>query len=150
MCVGELIYARMSRPKSQLAIKQVINDTPLRRARTCYDHLAGVAGVTIFKGMIEKKLLKLTNEGKRDLYELTPKGIQILKKLDVNLAALEKTKRRIAYGCPDWTEDSDHLGGALGNSILSSLESMNFIKKRENRIVSVLKPIEQWFGGNSL
>ncbi|MCE7735199.1 MAG: hypothetical protein GPJ54_10000 [Candidatus Heimdallarchaeota archaeon] len=136
---------KMDRIKSSLAIKQVIENTAIRKARTCYDHLAGVAGVEIFEGLIDHNWLTLTIKAKRNQYTLTPKGIQAFKQRNIKLEKLKQTKRMIAYGCPDWTEQGEHLGGALGYLLLDSLESTNFISRSKGRVVDVLKPVKLWF-----
>ncbi len=141
---GGSSLAKADRIKSRIAVKQVINDTPIRRARTCYDHLAGVAGVIIFKMLIENNWLTLEKREKRDHYGLSTLGIQELTRRNVDLPKLEGTKRIVAYGCPDWTEDSDHLGGFLGLLILNSLEFSKFILRRSLRVVDVLKPLNTW------
>ena len=64
------LTAKVDRIKSKLARKQVINDTPIRRARTCYDHLAGVAGTKIFEKLIEygmQSILEILND-----YQMIP------------------------------------------------------------------------------
>jgi hypothetical protein len=44
---------RPRRPRhSALAEREVRRDTPLRRARTCYDHLAGAAGVALLESIL--------------------------------------------------------------------------------------------------
>jgi len=46
-----LISSLGTPPISAQAAREVRRDTALRRARTCYDHLAGVAGVALFDEM---------------------------------------------------------------------------------------------------
>jgi DNA-binding transcriptional ArsR family regulator len=41
----------------------------LRKARVCYDHLAGELGVLVFEGLEERRLLRLSGEG-----GVTPRG----------------------------------------------------------------------------
>src|SRR5215472_7305110 len=59
------------------------DDSPLRRARTCYDHLAGVAGVQVLDGLLERGWLAPSEEG-REL-RLTGAGAEGLARAGVNL-----------------------------------------------------------------
>ena len=47
-------------PISAQAAREVRRDTAIRRARTCYDHLAGVAGVELFDEIFKRGWLEET------------------------------------------------------------------------------------------
>src|SRR5215470_805833 len=59
-------------------------DAPVRLARTCYDHLAGVAGVRLLDGLLARGWLEPAEPGGRDL-ALSPPGAAALARLGVNL-----------------------------------------------------------------
>jgi DNA-binding transcriptional ArsR family regulator len=103
--------------RSRAAAEAVKLDAPIRRARTCYDHLAGVAGVQVLDGLLERKWL--APDGER--FELTPAGEGALAELGVDVIEARRARRAFAVGCLDWTERRAHLGGALGAAILHRL-----------------------------
>jgi DNA-binding transcriptional ArsR family regulator len=81
----------------------------LARARTCYDHLAGVLGVTITDAMTRQGLL----DGEQGL-ALTSEGARWFAALGLSLPA---TRRPLARSCLDWTERRPHLAGAAGATL---------------------------------
>lgn len=88
---------------------------PLRTARTCYDHMAGAAGVALHDRLhAEGWLSGLTG----DSYELTLHGAVALESLGLDVDAARRGRRRFACACLDWSERRPHLGGALGAACL--------------------------------
>jgi DNA-binding transcriptional ArsR family regulator len=84
----------------------------LRTARTCYDHMAGTAGVALHdrlhaQGWLQQK----AEEGD---YELTTTGALALETLGIDIEDARSSRRRFACACLDWSERRPHLGGALG------------------------------------
>src|SRR6266487_4202796 len=96
-------------PPSQAAARAVRDDLPIRRARTCYDHLAGVAGVQLLDGLLERGWLEAA--GGRELV-LTDAGAAGMRRAGVAVPA-GGSRRAFAIECLDWTERRPHLGGAL-------------------------------------
>ena len=134
-------------PISAQAAREVWRDTGIRRARTCYDHLAGVAGVELFDEIFKRGWLEQTElqDSPRVSYRLTPLGRQALTDKDVNLPS-SSSKRRFAYGCTDWTERRSHLGGSLGAAVLMALQNRDIVRRAdETRVVSVQSGISDWF-----
>ncbi len=113
------------RPKfSPQAQREVRRNTRLRQARTCYGHLAGVAGVALMDEMLGLKWLEeepLPVSGNRVRYGLTPKGLQAMDELGVDLPTAAKSSGNFAFGCLDWTEPGLHLGGSLGRAVTDCL-----------------------------
>ena len=65
----------------------------------------------------------------------------------IDLALIEKAKRRFAYGCTDWTERGHHLGGALGAAILASLVDRGYVtRSRGTRVVDLRRDPIGWAG----
>jgi DNA-binding transcriptional ArsR family regulator len=95
-----------AKPRSLAAAHRQRN---LRFARTCYDHLAGVAGVALADGLIGNGLV-----GNRDGLALTEKGRAALAEAGVETAA---GKRPALRECIDWTERRPHLAGSIGAAI---------------------------------
>jgi len=83
----------------------------LRSARTCYDHMAGTAGVALHDRLHAQGWLHEVAEGD---YELTPEGAVALESLGIDVEEARSTRRRFACACIDWSERRPHLGGALG------------------------------------
>ncbi len=119
------------RPKhSPQAEREVRRNTRLRQARTCYGHLAGVAGVALMDEMLGLEWLKETPlpvSGNRVGYALTPKGLQAMDELGVDLSAAIKSSGIFAFGCLDWTERGHHLGGSLGRAVTGCLSERGLV-----------------------
>lgn len=86
----------------------------LRAARTCYDHIAGTLGVSLRDRFEALGWLS----GGDPAYELTPKGIQALQAMGIDVESARTLRRRFAFGCLDWSERRSHIGGALGAALL--------------------------------
>ena len=88
----------------------------LRAARTCYDHMAGEAGVALHDSLLGQGWLRAGAPGND--YELTPDGALALESLGLDVAQARDARRRFACACLDWSERRPHLGGALGAACL--------------------------------
>jgi DNA-binding transcriptional ArsR family regulator len=91
-------------------------DAPLRRARTCYDHLAGRAGVALLDALLGRGLLVPAPDGGAPQanglphrFDVTAAGSATLSSFGLNMRALEQARRRFAGACLDWTERKRHL-----------------------------------------
>lgn len=132
--------------RSREAEKLVQQNSPIRQARTCYDHLAGVSGVHLLDILLNNNYLEIKKIKNRPDYVLTSKGKEFFTKLGIEFNEPLKKTRKFAYGCPDWTERRYHLGGYLGLQILDYLESEEIIKHdKKTRIVFLNKPIDSIF-----
>jgi len=135
---------------SPQARREVRRDTPLRRARTCYGHLAGVAGVRLMDDLLARGWLtpapsELPNG--RIQYIPAVEGINALLSRGVAIPA-PKGGKPIAFSCTDWTERRPHLGGALGRSIVESLAVAGYIERTPgSRAVALLDGFERWLSG---
>lgn len=143
----QVVASEPARPtRSRQATALVTNDAPIRRARTCYDHLAGVAGVQLLDEMLARGWLRAdADDGKRTHYALTASGEQELAARGVDLARASASRRMHAYGCLDWTERRHHLGGALGAAILQSLIDRGVVTRRtDSRDVNIQATLDDW------
>jgi DNA-binding transcriptional ArsR family regulator len=138
---------------STQAARAVRRDLPIRQARTCYDHLAGVAGVHLLDMLLERGWLapRADNDGRgRVLYDLTPAGEAALRARGVDLDGARRARRRFAFGCLDWTERRPHLGGALGAAILASLAASGSLRRdAASRTVDLRAAFDAWLGGDT-
>jgi hypothetical protein len=136
---------------SAQASRAVRSDLPIRHARTCYDHLAGVAGVHLLDTLLERGWLAprtIFDDRERTLYDLTRDGETALRARNVDIDTARKARRRFAFACLDWTERRPHLGGALGVAILHALEAAGAIQHDDvSRTVSLHAPLDAWLDG---
>ncbi|MHB8294265.1 MAG: ArsR/SmtB family transcription factor [Acidimicrobiales bacterium] len=110
---------------------------PMVLARSCYDHVAGLLGVSLFQALTEKDAIAEVGDAK-DAVVLGPAGERVFSKLGVDVDQATKAKRRYAFACLDWTERKPHLGGALGGAMAQRFTEAGWITKEESgRLLSV-------------
>jgi DNA-binding transcriptional ArsR family regulator len=99
--------------------EKFVPTTPSRlcAARTCYDHMAGRAGVSLHDRFHVLGWLSGSTDGD-NAYELTAAGARAFETLGVDLEATRALRRRFACACLDWSERRPHIGGALGAALL--------------------------------
>ena len=114
-------------------------DGDIRRARTCYDHLAGVAGVALLDRFLDGGWLE---QGEGRELRLTGYGVTALARMGVNVQAARRSRRAFAIECADWTERRPHLGGALGAAVLTALLDQGRARLRPGERVVDLSPGE--------
>lgn len=102
-------------------------DRALRRARTCYRHLAGQVGVAMFECLRQRDALRLdsdalhiSSQGARWLHEIGLIGI------DDVIATLP------GRHCVDWTERRFHLAGPLGTALAQRLFDAGWLRRRRD------------------
>jgi len=98
-------------------------DPALRRARVCYDHLAGDLGVQMLDSMKRQRWLR---QRKQDI-ELTAEGQRFLTDtLQILADALAHPRRPLCRACLDWSERRHHLAGTLGAAILTRFSELKW------------------------
>ena len=97
----------------------------LRKARICYDHLAGELGVTAFETLLRTRVIVRTADGIR----LTAWGAEWFEKAGVDTAAAAHQRRTLCRPCMDWSERRQHLAGALGSALLSRVCDWGWAKR---------------------
>lgn len=117
----------------------------LRRARVCYDHLAGDLGVAMLDGLIAAGRII----GEDDLMLTTP-GEAFLAGLGIDASALAGGRRPVCRRCLDWSVRRSHLAGSLGAALLARIYALGWARRVEgSRIVaftpSGLKAFEATF-----
>ena len=106
----------------------------LRRARVCYDHLAGEAGVQLLARLRAAGYVR----GKDDAMELTSAGATWCGRIGIDFDSLTATRRRVCRPCLDWTERRTHLGGSLGAALLERLIGLRYARRlRDSRVVAL-------------
>jgi DNA-binding transcriptional ArsR family regulator len=91
----------------------------LRAARTCYDHMAGTAGVALHDRFQALGWLSADSKGDDKAYDLTLRGTKAFEALGIDIEATRRLRRRFACACLDWSERRPHVGGALGAALLN-------------------------------
>jgi DNA-binding transcriptional ArsR family regulator len=105
-----------------------------RQARTCYDHFAGRFAVDLLEALLKANWLQRNGQ----LYELTPQGESGLVRLGVDVSFAKRQQRVFARPCPDLSERSPHLGGALATAILNACVAQGWVlRSRHSRVVSI-------------
>lgn len=98
-------------------------DPALRRARICYDHLAGDLGVQMLDSM---KAQRLVRQKKQDI-ELTAEGARFLEKnLQISPDMLAHPRRPVCKACLDWSERRHHLAGTLGAALMARFTDLKW------------------------
>ncbi|MGH8461943.1 MAG: ArsR/SmtB family transcription factor [Stenotrophobium sp.] len=109
-------------------LKSSPREPALRKARVCYDHLAGELGVLAYEGLLRQKVLT-TKSGDP---HLTRKGRDWFKKFGIDVDAAMALRRPLCRTCLDWSERRQHLAGALGSALLDRVQALGWIKRVKN------------------
>ncbi len=100
-------------------------DPALRKARVCYNHLAGDYGVRMLDSLVAEEVIT----GTGDDLALTDAGHRRMTELGIDLAALTKQRRPVCRTCLDWSERRSHLAGSLGEALLSMFLEKGWAKR---------------------
>ena len=108
--VAEVLEAMMGLAASRglMRTRTGPKDQALRRARVCYNHLAGDLGVQLFDSLQQRRLLTGTETD----FALTEAGRDFLEDLGIDVEALERERRPVCKSCLDWSERRTHMGWA--------------------------------------
>ena len=111
-------------------VPPTLRTDPLAKARTCYDHLAGGLGVSLFGAPVEAEAIRLTAEIRGHVGPGST-AQESFGSVGVDVAEVEQRKgrRRFAFACPDWTEHQPHLSGALGAAICGRFFEEGWLEK---------------------
>ena len=117
-------------------------DPALRKARICYDHLAGDYGVRMLDSLIARGVIRSDGE---DL-AMTEKGQSELATIGIKLSSLTSSRRPLCKSCLDWSERRSHLAGMLGKALLSHFLVEGWAKRNTNsRAIEFTKAGESRF-----
>jgi DNA-binding transcriptional ArsR family regulator len=109
-------------------------DPALRRARTCYDHIAGRLGVALADSLVARHRVVLAEDGGR----VTPQGARFLDAFGIDVAAIDGRRRRFCRPCLDWSERRPHLAGAVGAALARRCFELHWIERqRDGRALTV-------------
>lgn len=138
------------------SLRQGTRAAALRRARTCYDHLAGQLGCDLTQALLDQQALHAvdgvdtTSRRSTDPlsaplpehpYQLGPDADSVLNRIGIDIHALQgspRTRRPLLRFCLDWSEQRHHLGGSLGAAIHTTFEQSGWVTRRPgNRAVTL-------------
>jgi DNA-binding transcriptional ArsR family regulator len=107
-------------------------DPALRKARICYNHLAGNMGIQLFDSLIHRGFLRTEDEA----LDLSEDGRAFVTVFGIDVERLESGKMPVCRECLDWSERRSHLAGSLGRALLGRFEEMGWVTmERAARIV---------------
>ena len=105
----------------------------LRKARACYDHLAGELGVLVFDSLEQRRFLRSGGGG----LELTSQGQQFFTDFGIDVEALARQRRPLCRPCLDWSMRRNHLAGAMGAAVLSRCLDLGWARRAKgSRVVT--------------
>ncbi|MEO8526275.1 MAG: helix-turn-helix domain-containing protein [Caldimonas sp.] len=108
----------------------------LRKARVCYDHLAGELGVFAYEALLARQALVPGVDG---LY-LTNAGAAWFTSFGVDPARAAGQRRAFCRSCLDWGERRHHLGGALGTALIERVFELRWASRATDSRVVVFTP----------
>lgn len=116
-------------------------DPALRKARICYDHLAGEMGVRLLERMQRDQWL-------HDDLVVTDRGHAKLEEIGLDTANLPPSNRPLCRPCLDWSQRRPHLAGRMGKAILDRIFALSWARRLPaSRIISFSPGGERQFNG---
>ena len=95
----------------------------MRKARVCYDHLAGELGVLVYDGFQKRRWLAQGDAG----LVLTRAGQRFCRDLGLDLAPARRPMCRV---CLDWSVRRHHLAGLVGSALLERCYELRWARRR--------------------
>lgn len=142
--IGHLLEAMMgvAARRGHIRTRTGPKDPALRRARVCYDHLAGDLGVRLFESLIGCAALEEVG----DTLALTSHGRSVVGDFGIDPDTLATKRRPLCRACLDWSARRTHLAGALGAALLQRLYTLGWAKREgASRVVAFTKQGEARF-----
>jgi hypothetical protein len=125
-------------------LRQSREAAALAEARTCYDHLAGRAGVELLDCLLRYGLLAREqpkpfsrtiggDPATVTCFEVTGAGAKVFDSFGINVSGIRRSRRNFAGECIDWTQRRGHLNGALAAAITTRLFELGWIEHGPRR-----------------
>jgi DNA-binding transcriptional ArsR family regulator len=123
--VAQLIESLMgvAQRAGALRLKSSPREPALRKARVCYDHLAGELGVFALENLQKRGLVRRRGAA----LELTSKGRSFCGSIGIEIR--DSKRRAVCRPCLDWSERRDHLAGTLGAALLEKCYDEGWAKR---------------------
>jgi DNA-binding transcriptional ArsR family regulator len=119
----------------------------LRKARVCYDHLAGELGVLVYDSLARRGAFVLGADG----IALTLQGQDLVRALGIDTGKLPASRRPFCRTCLDWSERRHHLAGQLGTALLDRFQQLGWARRVPDSRVLAFTPdgemqLRTWLG----
>ena len=111
-------------------------DRALRKARICYNHLAGDMGIQLFDSLVRRRYLRMADDG----LGLSDEGRAFATELGIDIGHLAARKTPLCRECLDWSERRSHLAGSLGRALLSRFEDAGWARREPGTRVVRFSP----------
>lgn len=132
---------RLSAPPAPVGLRAVTRMEALRRARTCYDHLAGALGVALADRLVDRELVVA---GDGDAWQLTDRGRERLMSLGIGAEQLAPAARRpLVRVCQDWTERRPHVAGRVGAALCTLWLEAGLVRRAPRSRALLVGPAAQ-------
>jgi DNA-binding transcriptional ArsR family regulator len=123
-----------------LRLRSSPREPALRKARVCYDHLAGELGVMVYDRLAQAGAFTVDGDG----IVLTAAGRRLVADIGDDIDALASTRRPLCRTCLDWSERRHHLAGALGSALLARYQQLGWASRAtESRVMAFSSAGEQ-------
>jgi DNA-binding transcriptional ArsR family regulator len=117
-------------------------DPELRRARVCYNHLAGEMGARLYDSLMARGALRREGEA----LVLSEAGRSLVTDLGLDLDALPSPRTPMCRDCLDWSARRPHLAGRLGRGLLCHFEAAGWARRvPESRVIRFTEAGERAF-----
>ncbi|MEO1656232.1 MAG: winged helix-turn-helix domain-containing protein [Pseudomonadota bacterium] len=147
---GRHRYFRLAHPDVALALEALMGvaergagrrvrtgpkDSAMRRARVCYDHLAGELAVQLYDHWLESGWL-IEDNGSG--IELTSRGRERFSCAGIDVHAIDAARRPNCKTCLDWSMRRYHLAGGIGQAVLTLMEDRRWaMREAGSRLVTI-------------
>jgi DNA-binding transcriptional ArsR family regulator len=130
------LATRMAPPLPVTSLAGDLERRRLRRARTCYRHLAGRLGVELLAGFLRAGWVdghdgsfrpgadRLSTPGRDVAYRVTAAGAAGFPEVGIDTAAGDGIRH-----CTDWSEQRHHLAGDLGARLADRLFALGWVER---------------------
>jgi DNA-binding transcriptional ArsR family regulator len=152
----EGIMQLSTRPHSLAQRKHITGpkEADMRRARTCYDHIAGRLGVAIADTLLEQGAVSFDGDSAQVNGQANVALAGLGMTLDAALPSTStRTKGKPIYcrPCLDWSERRHHLAGRLGSLICSHCLSQGWLRRQaKSRALDItpegVQHLRNWLG----
>jgi DNA-binding transcriptional ArsR family regulator len=123
----ELLGA-LAPPRQPHGLRAVRTAERLRLARSCYDHLAGYAGVALSDALVAQGVIEEVDGS----FAITPVGRDRLTAFGIAVDELAQARRPLARACLDWSERRPHLAGSVGAALLRRPRALQWLAPLES------------------
>lgn len=138
------VLARIAPPRT-LRESDALAD--VRRARTCYTHLAGALGVALADALVAGGILTEVADG----YAVTETGAERLAAFGLDLDSISQKRVQFAPRHIDWSERRHHVAGTLGAALFRRMVECGWLRRvKGSRAVRLTEAgqdgLREWFG----